>query len=55
MNNKYVIWVSVIAWILSILAAFATQGNDIANLVVLVISFWLMFLGWWLNRQRGRL
>jgi hypothetical protein len=54
-NNKYVIYVSIGAWVLSILAVFATQGNDIANAVVLILSFWLMFLGWWLNKERGRL
>ena len=52
--NKIVIWVSVIVWVFSIVAAFATQGNDIANAVVLLVSFWLMYLGWsWNRKQRG--
>jgi threonine/homoserine/homoserine lactone efflux protein len=52
--NKIVIWISVIVWVLSIVAVFVTQSNDIANAVVLLVSFWLMYLGWsWNRKQRG--
>jgi threonine/homoserine/homoserine lactone efflux protein len=54
-NSQSFVWISVIAWIVAIIATFATQGNSIANIVVLLISMWLIFLGWRLNRQRGRL
>jgi hypothetical protein len=54
-NNKFVIYISIGVWVLSILVVFATQGNDTADAIVLIISFWLMFLGWRLNRERGRL
>jgi len=54
-NNKYVIWISIIVWVLAVIASFAAQGSETLNAVVLVVSFWLMFLGWRLNMQRGRL
>ena len=46
----------MIAWVLSIIVVFVTQGNDIANAVVLFISIWLMYLGWsWNKKQKGHL
>jgi len=53
--NKYVAWISLVAWILAVGALFLMQGNEIANAVVLITSFWLMFVWWRFNMQRGRL
>jgi len=55
-NNKYVVWISVIFWVLSLVAVVATQGNEIANAVVLILSFWMMYIYWsWNIKQSGRL
>ena len=54
LTKPYVLWASVILWVLSILVVFITQGNDFANAVVLVLSIWLMYLGWsWNKKQKG--
>lgn len=50
MTKPIVIWISVALWILSIIAVFVTQSNDVANGAVLVLSVWLMYLGWTLNK-----
>jgi len=51
MTKPIVIWISVVLWILSIIVVFVTQGNDVANGAVLVLSVWLMYLGWTLNKK----
>lgn len=54
MTKQIVIWISVILWILSIIVVFITKGNDVANFVTLLLSGWLIFLGWTLNKQQRK-
>lgn len=55
MTSNYIIGISMFVWVVAIIASIATNGQEQVNALVLVLSFWLMFLGWRLNRQRGRL
>lgn len=54
-KNKYMIWISIGAWILAVLVLFATQGNEIANVTVLLISFWILFQLSRSQNQPGRI
>jgi len=49
MTKPFVLWTSVVLWVLSIIVVFITQGNDITNFVVFILSAWLIYLGWTLN------
>jgi hypothetical protein len=55
MTSNTIIGISLFVWVVAIIASIATNGQEQINALVLILSFWLMFLGWRLNRQRGRL
>ncbi|UCD99712.1 MAG: hypothetical protein JSV42_02995 [Chloroflexota bacterium] len=52
MNKPIVAWISLGIWMLSAMTVFVTQGNSIANAVTLVLSAWLVSLGWYVNRKQ---
>jgi len=54
MLRPIIFWISIVMWLGAVLVLFATQGNEIANAAVLILSFWLMYWWWMYNRKQKR-
>jgi threonine/homoserine/homoserine lactone efflux protein len=52
MKNPFIIWPSVILWLLAIIAVFISEENEVINAIALLSSFWLVYLWWILNKSR---
>jgi hypothetical protein len=52
MKNPFIIWPSVVLWLLAIIGVFISQENEVINAIALLSSFWLVYLWWTLNKSR---
>jgi hypothetical protein len=52
MDNPLVIRLSVVLWGLVLIGTLVFRGNKIANLLMLAVSLWLIYLGWRVNKTR---